>query len=134
MQAALSHQRHLHELEQRRAEHHRRLDEARILRDTLMSDPSLALSYWFAAAPQSIDTDTLSRLEMLLSTAAAYAPQGQWAPLARLLHTFADRLTDDAKNHLIDTLAALTDRYGHPDITIAIQQARMSSEPETRPQ
>ncbi|WP_329240799.1 hypothetical protein OG223_53140 [Streptomyces sp. NBC_01478] len=132
--AALSHQRHLHEFEQHRAEHHRRLDEARILRDTLMSDPSLALSYWFAAAPQSIDTDTLPRLEALLSTAAAYAPQGQWAPLARLLHTFAHRLTDDAKNHLIDTLAALTDRYGHPDITTAIRQARMAPESETRPQ
>jgi hypothetical protein len=124
VQAAHSHQRHLHERQQRHAEHTRRLDEAHTLRDTLMSDPSLALSYWFATAPQTIDTSTLTRLENLFAQAAAYAPQGQWAPLARLLHTFADSLTDDAKNHLIDTLAALTDRYGHPDITAAIQAVR----------
>ncbi|MER6093374.1 hypothetical protein [Streptomyces bluensis] len=124
IQAAYSHEQHLHDLQQRHTEHTRRLDEAHILRDTLMSDPSLALSYWFATAPQTIDTSTLSRLEDLFAQTAAYAPQGQWAPLARLLHTFADSLTDDAKNHLIDTLAALTDRYGHPDITTAIQALR----------
>jgi hypothetical protein len=127
VQAARSHQRHLHELQQRHAEHTRRLDQAHTLRDTLMSDPSLALAYWFATAPQTIDTSTLTRLEGLFAQAAAYAPQGQWAPLARLLHTFADSLTDDAKNHLIDTLAALTDRYGHPDITAAIQSLRTAT-------
>lgn len=124
VQAAYSHQRHLHDLQQRHTERTRRLEEARTLRDTLMSDPSLALSYWFATAPQTIDTDTLSRLESLFAQAAAYAPQGQWAPVARLLHTFAASLTDDAKNHLIGTLAALTDRYGHPDIAAAIQALR----------
>jgi hypothetical protein len=120
-QAALTQRRLAHEQEQHRAEHQRRLSEARALRDTLMSDPSLALSYWFAAAPHTIDTDTLARLEELFSTAAAYAPHGQWAPLARLLHTFAENLTDDAKHHLIDTLATLADRYGRPDITVAIR-------------
>ncbi|WP_406281477.1 hypothetical protein [Streptomyces sp. NBC_00209] len=120
-QAALTQQRLAHEQEQRRTEEQRRLSEARALRDTLMSDPSLALSYWFAAAPHTIDTDTLARLEDLFSTAAAYAPHGQWAPLARLLYTFADNLADDAKAHLIDTLATLTDRYGRPDITVAIR-------------
>ncbi|MBX9363638.1 hypothetical protein [Streptomyces sp. WAC04114] len=132
--AAQTHQRRQHEREQRRLEHDRRLDEARILRDTLMSDPSLALSYWFATAPHSIDTDTLPRLEALLNTAAAYAPQGQWAPLARLLHTFAERLTDESKNHLIDTLATLTDRYGQPDITTDIQAMRTATEAGTDPQ
>ncbi|MFJ9908029.1 hypothetical protein ACIRVK_35005 [Streptomyces sp. NPDC101152] len=125
VQAAHNHQQHLHDLQQRHAEHTRRLDHAHTLRDTLMSDPSLALSYWFATAPQTIDTNTLTRLENLFTQAAAYAPHGQWAPLARLLHAFAEGLTDDAKNHLIDTLATLTDRYGRPDITAAIQTARI---------
>lgn len=124
VQAAGSHQRHLHELQQQHDERTRRMDEAHTLRDTLMSDPSLALSYWFATAPQTMDTSTLTRLEDLFAQTAAYAPQGQWAPLARLLHTFADSLTNDAKNHLIDTLAALTDRYGHPDITAALHRLR----------
>jgi hypothetical protein len=119
--AALTHQRHADEQEQRRAEQSRRLADAQSLRDTLMSDPSLAMAYWFATAPHSLDTDALTRLEDLLATAAPYAPQGQWAPLARLLHTFANRLSTDAKIHLIDTLATLTDRYGHPDITTAIK-------------
>lgn len=121
---AVSRQRHAHEQQLNRAERTRRVDEARSLRDSLISDPSLALAYWFATAPQSTDTDTLARLEKLLVTAAAYAPQGRWAPLARLLHEFADRLPDDARIHLIDTLATLTDRYGHPDITTAIQALR----------
>ncbi|MGW1396839.1 hypothetical protein ACWD6Q_34875 [Streptomyces nigra] len=123
-QAAHSHQRHLHELQQRQAQHARRVEEAHTLRDTLMSDPSLALSYWFATAPQTVDTSTLTRLEALFAQAAAYAPQGQWAPLARLLQTFAGNLTDDAKDHLVDTLASLTDRYGRPDIAAAIQGVR----------
>ncbi|MFI1018185.1 hypothetical protein [Streptomyces sp. NPDC020965] len=114
-------QRHLHEEEQRVAKRNRCLKEARDLRDTLMSDPSLALSYWFATAPQTIDEDTLSRLEKLHSTAAAYAPQGHWAPLARMLHAFADQLPDEARLHLIDTLATLIDRYGRPDIASTIR-------------
>jgi hypothetical protein len=122
--AVLAQQRLAHEREQRRAEQQRHLSEARALRDTLMSDPSLTLSYWFAAAPHTIDTHTLSRLEELFSTAAAYAPQGQWAPLARLLHTFAENLTEDVKDHLIDTLAAITDRYGRPDTAVAIRALR----------
>ncbi|HWU10843.1 MAG TPA: hypothetical protein VN520_31585 [Streptomyces sp.] len=122
--AAIRHQRHAEEREQHHAEQSRRLADAQSLRDTLMSDPSLALAYWFATAPQSLDTDTLKRLEELLATAATYAPQGQWAPLARLLHTFAGRLSVDAKIHLIDALATLTDRYGHPDLTTDIQALR----------
>ncbi|MEU9122843.1 hypothetical protein AB0C96_23765 [Streptomyces sp. NPDC048506] len=133
MSAAITHQRHADEQEQRRAEQSRRLADAQSLRDTLMSDPSLAMAYWFATAPQSLDSDSLSRLEQLLATAAPYAPQGRWAPLARLLHTFAERLSTDAKIHLIDTLATLTDRYGHPDITAAIQALRPESSEYTHP-
>ncbi|WTO32931.1 hypothetical protein OG399_45350 [Streptomyces achromogenes] len=130
-QAALTHQRLRYEQEQRRADQQRALSEARTLRDTLMSDPSLALSYWFATAPQATDANTLSRLEALFAQACAYAPQGQWAPLARLLNTFAQDLTDDTKNHLIDTLAALTDRYGHPDIAASIRALRAAPQPDT---
>ncbi|MFJ5595724.1 hypothetical protein ACIQCG_39055 [Streptomyces noursei] len=132
--AAIRHQRHTDEQEQRRAEQSRRLTDAQSLRDTLMSDPSLAMAYWFATTPESLNTDTLTRLEELLATAAPYAPQGQWAPLARLLHTFAGRLTTDAKTHLIDTLAYLTDRYGHPDITTAIQALRPEPSEDPHPE
>ncbi|MFJ5035293.1 hypothetical protein ACIQB5_46435 [Streptomyces sp. NPDC088560] len=122
VQAAVSHQRRLYEEEQRRTEHNHRLEQAQTLRDTLMSDPSLALAYWFATAPETVDTHTLGRLEELLVKTAVYAPQGRWAPLARLLHTFALGLTDDAKNHLAATLAVVIDRYGHPGIAAAIQE------------
>ncbi|MEU6277622.1 hypothetical protein ABZ871_35250 [Streptomyces populi] len=122
--AALAHQRHLGEEQQRQAEQQRRLDEARTLRDTLLSDPSLALAYWFTTTPQTTDPATLTRLEELLAATAPYAPQGLWVPLARLLHTFADQLSHEAKIHLIDTLAALTDRYGRPDITTDIRTLR----------
>ncbi|MFC8285980.1 hypothetical protein [Streptomyces cyaneofuscatus] len=124
VQAAQAHQQDLHELQKRRAEQAYRLDQAHTLRDTLMSDPSLALSYWFATAPQTLDTSTLTQLEELFVRTAAYAPQGQWAPLARLLHTFASSLTSEAKDDLINTLAALTDRYDRPDITAAMHNAR----------
>ncbi|MEV8334456.1 hypothetical protein OG275_00160 [Streptomyces niveus] len=124
--AAVDQERRAHEQQQRRAEHDRRLDQAHVLRDTLMSDPSLALAYWFAAAPHTIDKNTLTRLEELFSTAAAYAPNGTWAPLARLLHTFTGQLSDDAKRHLLDTLAALTDRYGQADIAAAIRALRIT--------
>lgn len=134
VQAAIDHQRHLHEHELRRTEQTRRLDEARVLRDSLLSDPSLGLAYWFATAPETIDKDTLARLEELLLTASTYAPQGLWAPLARLLMEFAARLHDEDKAHLIDTLAALTDRYGQADIATAISALRPipSSEPPAR--
>lgn len=122
--AAQRHERHQREQEQRRAEQNRCMDEARVLRDTLMSDPSMALAYWFATAPHTVDAETVARLEHLFAAAAAYAPQGRWAPLARILHTFAERLTDEARIHLLDTLAALTDRYGHPDITSDIRSLR----------
>ncbi|MER8073174.1 hypothetical protein ABTZ59_33455 [Streptomyces sp. NPDC094034] len=131
--ATTRHQRRLHEEEQRRAERNRRLDEAQTLRDTLMSDPSYALAYWFTTAPQTIDKDTITRLEQLHSAAAAHAPQGRWAPLARMLHTFADRLPDDARTHLIDTLAALTDRYGDPDIAAAIRTLQPIPLGDSRP-
>ncbi|MFI8351425.1 hypothetical protein [Streptomyces sp. NPDC085596] len=127
--AALTHQRHLGEEQQRQTEQQRRLDEARTLRDTLLTDPSLALAYWFTTAPQTTDSATLTRLEELLATTAPYAPQGLWVPLARLLHTFADHLSDEAKIHLIDTLAALTDRYGRPDITTDIRTLRTTHLP-----
>ncbi|MFH8411060.1 hypothetical protein ACH4FX_40775 [Streptomyces sp. NPDC018019] len=94
-----------------------------------MSDPSLALAYWYATAPHAIDEKTLPRLEQLHVQAAAYAPQGRWALLARLLHTFAEDLSEDAKNHLIDTAALLTNRYGHPDIARQIRE--LSSSPQT---
>ncbi|WP_241695137.1 hypothetical protein [Streptomyces sp. C] len=121
LSATTRHQRHQHEEEQRRAEQARHLETARAFQTTVMSDPSLALAYWYATAPHTIDEDTLTRLEQLHSQVAAYAPQGRWALLARLLHTFTSDLTTDAKNHLIDTMAALTDRYGQPDIASEIR-------------
>ncbi|PJI99761.1 hypothetical protein BX264_7137 [Streptomyces sp. 2333.5] len=128
--AASRYERHQHEEEQRRAEQRRNLDQARALQDTVMSDPSLALAYWYATAPHAIDEKTLPRLEQLHAQAAAYAPQGRWALLARLLHTFAEDLTEDAKNHLIDTVALLTDRYGHPDIARQIRELSSSTSTE----
>jgi hypothetical protein len=104
-----------------------------------MSDPSLAMAYWFATAPQTIDKDTLPRLEQLHERLAAYAPQGRWALLARMLHTFTESLSDEAKNHLIDTAAALTDRYGHPNIADSIRglsevpNAGQADPPTTQP-
>ncbi|MFE9454573.1 hypothetical protein [Streptomyces sp. NPDC006739] len=132
VQGTISQQRHRHEEEQRRTEHNHRLEQAQTMRDTLMSDPSLALSYWFAIAPETVDTHTLDRLEELLVKTAVYAPQGQWAPLARLLHTFTLGLTNEAKNHLVDTLAAVIDRYGHPGIAAAVQALRQAPEARAR--
>jgi hypothetical protein len=77
VQATITHQRRLREHEQHRIEQDRHLQQARTLHATLMSDPSLALSYWFSTAPHSVDAQTLDRLEALFSHAAAYAPQGQ---------------------------------------------------------
>ncbi|GAA4887793.1 hypothetical protein ACFPM3_18025 [Streptomyces coeruleoprunus] len=125
--AASRHERHQREEEQRRAEQRRHLDQARALRDTLMNDPSLALAYWYATAPHTIDEKTLPRLEQLHAQAAAYAPQGRWVLLAGLLNTFAEDLTGEAKNHLIESAALLTDRYGHPDIARQIRE--LSSSP-----
>lgn len=124
LSASARHQQHQHEEEQRRTEQARRINEARTLRDTLMSDPSLALAYWFATAPQTVDETTLTRLEQLHVQAAAYAPQGCWAQLARLLHAFVGDLPEDTKTHLIGTLASLTDRYGHPEIAVEIDALR----------
>ncbi|MGW2272218.1 hypothetical protein [Streptomyces yangpuensis] len=121
LSATTRHQRHQHEQEQRRAEQALHLETARAFQTTVMSDPSLALAYWYATAPHTVDKDTLTRLEEVHSQASAYAPQGRWALLARLLHTFTSDLTTDAKNHLINTMATLTDRYGQPDIAIEIR-------------
>ncbi|MET7914177.1 hypothetical protein ABZS98_39445 [Streptomyces avermitilis] len=133
IQAAQRHERHEAEQEQHRAEQSRRLADARILRDTLMSDPSMALAYWFATAPHTVEADTLNRLQNLFESAAAYAPQGRWAPLAKALHTFADRLDEDGKLHLLDTMAGLTDRYGHPDIASTIRSLRQTPSKDIRP-
>ncbi|MFE9813227.1 hypothetical protein [Streptomyces sp. NPDC005548] len=132
LQAAQRHERHEGEREQNRAEQSQRMDDARILRDTLMSDPSMALAYWFATAPHTVDANTLNRLQDLFESAAAYAPQGRWAPLARALHAFADKLDEDGKIHLLDTLAGLTDRYGHPDIASTILSLRQMPSKDTR--
>ncbi|MFG2736455.1 hypothetical protein ACGFX7_16770 [Streptomyces harbinensis] len=127
VRAAVSYQNLLHDQEQRRTELSRRLEEARVLQATLMKDPSLAVAYWFAVAPQSLDADTLDRLEGLFAKVAAYAPQGTWAPLARLLHDFTERLTDEAKSHLIATLGAIADRYGQPEIAEEIHALQDNS-------
>ncbi|MFE9868641.1 hypothetical protein ACFYPZ_39420, partial [Streptomyces sp. NPDC005506] len=92
------------------------MDEAHALRDTLVTDPPLALAYWFAANAETIGTEALTRVEQLVATAATYAPQGQWVQLARLLTDFTRHLPDDAKSHLVATLATIADRYGEPDI------------------
>ncbi|MFF5931609.1 hypothetical protein [Streptomyces hydrogenans] len=129
--ATLRHQRHRHETEQRQAEQSRLLAEARNLRTTLMSDPSLALAYWFAAAPHAIDENTVPRLELLHRSLAAYAPQGRWAQLARTLHTFAETLPDDAKNDLIETAAVLADRHGQHTTAEAIRNLQSTNPAET---
>ncbi|MEU1867863.1 hypothetical protein [Streptomyces gardneri] len=124
LSATTRQQRIQYEEEQYQAEQTRRLSQARTLQATLMYDPSLAMAYWFATAPHTIDKETLPRLEQLHERLAAYAPQGRWALLARMLHTFTENLSDEAKNHLIGSAAALIDRYGHPDIANSIRELR----------
>ncbi|MFD6343137.1 hypothetical protein ACFWF9_00220 [Streptomyces roseolus] len=121
-------QRTQHEEEQRQAEQDRHLGQARALQTTLMSDPSLAMAYWFATAPDTIDEKTLPRLEELHERIAAYAPQNRWVLLARILHTFIENLSDEARGHLIETAAGFTDRYGRPDTAEAIR--RLNEQPD----
>ncbi|MBT2530130.1 hypothetical protein J7E91_33435 [Streptomyces sp. ISL-99] len=136
--AVTSQQRRLHDQELQRTQQQRRLDEAHALRDTLVADPSLALAYWFATCPETIDQETLSRVERLITTAATYAPQGHWVQLARLLTDFTARLPDNAKTHLVGTLATLADRYGHADIAAGMRSLRATqpsreSDPPDKP-
>ncbi|MFD4949687.1 hypothetical protein ACFWNT_46240 [Streptomyces sp. NPDC058409] len=131
LHAVINEQRRHHDDELRRAQQQRRLDEAHALHDTLVTNPSLALAYWFASCPEKIDAETLTRVEQLVATAATYAPQGQWVQLARLLTNFTQRLPDDAKGHLVATMATMADRYGHPDIAASMLSLRQLTQKDS---
>lgn len=96
--------------------HHERIRRAEELRDTLLSDPSLALAYWFADRPDTVSDETIKRVETLISTVVTYTPKGTWVQLAQLLTEFNRRLDADERAHLLTTLAHLANRHGHRDI------------------
>ncbi|MFB7738476.1 hypothetical protein ACFC08_29645 [Streptomyces sp. NPDC056112] len=116
LEAVLAYQRQHYEAEANDRLVQRRRQRAHELHDTLSTTPALALAHWFSDHPETLDRDTIDRLEQLVSTVTAYAPETAWVRTARLLHTFVQQLDQDARHHLIHSMAQVFTRYDRPDL------------------
>lgn len=113
-----------HQAERRARDDQHRLQRAQDLRDALLSDPSLAFAYWFLDHPEAIDTETVTRVERLVASAASYAPHNAWVQVAVLLQDFVRDLPGDAHQHLVTSLAHIFDRYGQPERAQSLRALR----------
>nr|WP_312024608.1 PH domain-containing protein [Streptomyces sp. WAC 06783] len=121
--------------DQHRAEHHARQDRHRLqraldLRDALLTDPSLAFAYWFLDHPETIDKETVNRVECLVTAAASYAPRSTWVQVAQILQEFVHALPDDARQHLITSFAHILERYGQHERAQQMRTAGLTPPPE----
>ncbi|MFG2289458.1 hypothetical protein ACGFOU_25735 [Streptomyces sp. NPDC048595] len=119
--------------EQRAHQDRLRLQRAKDLREALLSDPSLAFAYWFLDHPEAIDVGTVQRVEQLITAAASYAPNTAWVQVAQILQEFVRNLSDDARQHLVTSLAHILDRYGQPERAHQMRTAGESPSPGPSP-
>ncbi|WP_128509192.1 hypothetical protein [Streptomyces inhibens] len=122
-----------HQADQHAHQDRHRLQRAKDLRDALLSDPSLAFAYWFLDHPEAIDEETVQRVEHLITAAASYAPNTTWVQVAQILQEFVRNLPDDARQHLVTSLAHILDRDGQPERAHQIRTAGQTPPPEPSP-
>ncbi|MFJ6825481.1 hypothetical protein ACIQRJ_34285 [Streptomyces niveus] len=120
-----------HQAEHRARQDHHRLQRAKDLRDALLTDPSLAFAYWFLDHPETIDEQTVQRVERLINAAASYAPHTTWVQVARILQEFVHTLPDDSRQHLITSLAHIFDRYGQTGRAQQLRATAQTLQPRT---
>jgi hypothetical protein len=116
-----------HQAEQRARQDQLRLQRARELREALLSDPSLAFAYWFLDDPDAINDETGQRIETLVAAVASYAPSNAWVQAARILLEFVTDLSSDARQHLINGLAHIFERYGQHENARQLRDVEVSA-------
>ncbi|MEV0254698.1 hypothetical protein AB0H82_10605 [Streptomyces sp. NPDC050732] len=120
-----------HQTEHHARQDHHRLQRAKDLRDALLTDPSLAFAYWFLDHPETVDEQSVQRVEHLINAAASYAPHTTWVQVARILQEFVHTLPDESRQHLIISLAHILDRYGHTDRAQQLRATAQTPQPRT---
>jgi len=107
--------------EQRRqeelADHLQRLTLARVaqFRSTVLADPASAMAYWFMMHPEDVDPSTYHKIEQLHCTIAQLDRSSGWFRAAKILEDFVHELKPPEKAAVVQLLADVLAKFGHPD-------------------
>ncbi|MGW4441398.1 hypothetical protein [Streptomyces sp. NPDC004682] len=103
----------LDELERRQAR-----ARMEFLRDELLADPSAARLYTLLPpSPRLGGPLPGTDLDALVREAHRWHPESRWVVTAQVLHTFAERVTEDTAQDLLKILHAALDTLGHHDLS-----------------
>jgi hypothetical protein len=81
-------------------------------RSRVLSDPGMALAYWFVKNPGDIRKDTYAQVENISRTISLYDPDKSWIQVAKVIQEFVHELTRDERRQSLDTLREWFLRYG----------------------
>jgi hypothetical protein len=74
-------------------------------RDTVLTDPAAAMSYWFMQHPNQLDDAVYTQIATLVSKIADHDPSMSWLHIARILDSFIRDLDVGDKRALLKLLA-----------------------------
>jgi hypothetical protein len=81
-------------------------------RSQVLSDPGMALAYWFMRHPDHVGRDALDTIEDFAQRIASYDPNNRWVKISRVMQAFVDNLTESERRQSIEILRFWMTRHG----------------------
>jgi hypothetical protein len=85
-------------------------------RDTVLTDPAAAMSYWFMQHPDQLDDAVYTKITALVTKIADYDPSMSWLHIARVLDSFIRGLEVGDKRALLKLLAEKMVLFGNHEM------------------
>jgi len=85
-------------------------------RDTVLTDPAAAMSYWFMQHPDQLDDAVYTQIAALVTKIADHDPSMSWLHVARVLDSFIQGLEVGDKRALLRLLADKMVLFGNREM------------------
>ncbi|WIX82875.1 hypothetical protein QRX50_19915 [Amycolatopsis carbonis] len=113
LRQARHHEQLVREQELADATQERELRRLQRFRDTVLTDPGAAMSYWFMQHPDQLDEGVYDKITHLITKISEHDPSMSWLHVARILDAFIRDLDVADKQALLKLLSDEMVRFGN---------------------
>jgi hypothetical protein len=102
---------HRNQARLREEKQQQQIQRVEAFRSRVLSDPGMALAYWFMKHPGDPSQNSYTQVEQLACRVASYDPDKSWVQIALVVQEFVRDLTDAERRDSIDALRYWFRRY-----------------------